>query len=69
LEATGGFTLLGSYPTSKSAENGGSSDSVDTLRVLPTGQQRDNIAKFSSLPSARDPVFGLDLAQLVDGDA
>jgi uncharacterized protein YjlB len=70
LEATEGFTLLGSYPTSNSAENGGSSDSVDTLRGLPTRQERDNIANCSSLaPSARDPLFGLDLAQLVDGNA
>lgn len=55
LSTKGDFTLLGSYPAD--------SPRVDTLRGSPTPQQRDNIA--ACLVPERDPVFGLEIDELV----
>jgi uncharacterized protein YjlB len=58
LEASSGFTLLGSYPTQ------GWSGSIDALTGAPTQEERDNIAACP-IP-ARDPVFGLNIGELCD---
>lgn len=55
LDATKGFTLLGSYP--KSGYSG-----IDTLTGAPTADERHAIQTCPVPPS--DPVFGLDILEL-----
>jgi uncharacterized protein YjlB len=54
---TGGFTLLGSYPTQ------GFDGSIDTLTGPPTNEERDNIA---SCHVPGQDIFGLDIRQLCE---
>lgn len=56
LRSTGGFTLLGAYPTL------GCAGPVDILRGAPNKIQKDNIA--SCVPPKTDPVLGLSLSIL-----
>ena len=58
LNASGGFTLLGSYPTERF------DGSIDTLTGPPTDTERENIAKCY-LP-VKDPIFGLNIAKLCE---
>lgn len=57
LEASGEFTLLGSYPKQ------GWTGSIDTLTGRPTQEERDNI--LACYAPVRDPIFGLNIGYLI----
>lgn len=56
IESSGGFTLLGAYPTV------GCTGPVDVLRGVPTARERANID--ACVPPQTDPILGLNLSSM-----
>eukprot|EP00563_Minutocellus_polymorphus_P020068 CAMPEP_0197726606 /NCGR_PEP_ID=MMETSP1434-20131217/16396_1 /TAXON_ID=265543 /ORGANISM="Minutocellus polymorphus, Strain CCMP3303" /LENGTH=207 /DNA_ID=CAMNT_0043312591 /DNA_START=171 /DNA_END=794 /DNA_ORIENTATION=+ len=61
LNARGGFTLLGAYPTT------GFDGSIDTLTGSPTDEERERI-KGCYVPST-EPILGFDVRKLCDTES